>query len=118
MLIAKIGNDALYLLLKTNEKSSSLKKKRKKNKGNTIVESILKLSWKSFITLSFACVLADISIIKKLPVMLIKKPNKGISNEPLKKIAKSVAVRRYSKKALSIHRAITPTTSLIPKYPQ
>jgi hypothetical protein len=44
ILITKIGKEALYLLLKIIEKSSLRKKKRKKNNGNTIVESMLKLS--------------------------------------------------------------------------
>ena len=115
MLIAKIGTDALYLFLNTSEKISSRKKKRKKNKGNTIVESILALSLKSVCIFWVLNISAENSISIRLPATLINNPNKGISKDPLKKTAKSEAVNRYNKKTLSIHFDITPNTSFNPR---
>ena len=89
-----MGNEALYFSLKTIEKRSFRKKKRKKNKGKTIVESVLKLSLKSLFILSVSTRLPDISINRKLPATLINNPKSGISKEPLKKMAKSAAVSR------------------------
>jgi hypothetical protein len=113
--MTKTGNEALYLLLKTNANSSFRKKNKKKNNGKTRAESIKKLSRYSCIILEVNETFFEISISKKLPITLINKPNKGISNEPLKNIAKSVAVRIYNKKTLSIHFEMTPKISFRPR---
>ena len=115
MQMTKIETDALYLSLKASEYISFRKKKRKKNSGNTIDESTLKLSEKSLVIFPVTAVFFEISISKKFPVTLTNNPNNGISKAPLKKIAKSLAARRYNKNTLSIHFEVTPVMSVSPR---